>query len=180
MEYTCLVLKDRSRALNGREFLFDDIGQYKPGKYKVVLNAFRPHIEAIRGIAGVEMSKVTSAALVPGGDTDYYKQQKLRTVALEEWDAVMDKLWPSTKATDKKARSVAGEMITGTLSRTKFEQYPVSKIEEAAAVLMSLERILVAEGLPNLETNTGVEVLSAKIQEAREQSLPVAEKKGRR
>jgi len=173
MEYSCLVLKDRSRALNGREFIFDDIGQYKPGAYKTVLNAFRPHIDAIRSIAGVEMSKATSAALVPDGNSEFYKQQKLKTAALEEWDGLVDSLWPSTKATDKKARSVVGETIIGTFSRTKFEQFDLPKIQECVDILMALGNRLAAEGMPNLETAAGVEALTTKVQKAREDFLTV-------
>lgn len=145
MEYVCLVLKDRARVINGKEFLFEDFGQYKPGGYKPVLNAFRPHVEFLRQIAGVHMSKDTSEQIIPGGDSEFYRKQQLRKAAIEDWDATMDLLWPSTKATDKMARAIVGEAVTGVRSRTKFEQFSVDKIQECVGTLMALEKRLKAE-----------------------------------
>lgn len=140
MQYECLVIKDRSRAINGKAFLFDELGIYKSGGFKYVLEAFRPHVEFIQKIAGVAMPKTTSEEMVPLGDTDFFRERKMRTAALEEWDATMELVFPGQSAANKRARVIAGEAISGCRSRTKLEALTSAELQVCVDILMALEK----------------------------------------
>lgn len=162
VKYNALVLKDRSRALNGKEFSFADLHDYKPGGYREVLKAFMPHIEMLRQIAGVTMGKQTSEAIIPNGDADFFRLQKLRQAALEDWDATMSILWPGQTAPEKRNRAVVGECITGVRSRTKFEAYTLEQMQSCVGWLMALEHRIKLEGMPANEKDLLAQVELAK------------------
>jgi len=145
MEYVCLVLKDRSRALNGQEFTFKDIGAYKKGAYKQVLDAFRPHIEAIRLLAGVTMPKDNSAGIVPGGDAEFFHRQQQKTATLEDWYACMDMVLPGRTDEGKRQRLIVTAEITGVRSKTRFEAYDLSQLLQCVGVLQAFERRVKSE-----------------------------------
>lgn len=167
MEYHCLVLKDRSRVLNGRELIFDDVGEYKLGDYKHVLRAFKPHVERLRQIARVQLPDSTSAALVPDGNSDYYRRQQVKKAVLEDWDATMELIWPGTAVAMKHNRAIAGEAITGLRSRTKLEQLDPETLQGFVNTLLALEKRIKIEPAKNDEdliaqvAMAGEEALSA-------------------
>jgi hypothetical protein len=145
VEYIAQVLKDRSRALNGQEFTFQDIRVYKPGMFKAVFEAFSPHMKALSSITGVSLGKQNSAEIIPQGDADFHRKLKLKTAALEDWDGTMELCFPGQTANNKRARLIVGETITGVVSRTKFEAYSLDQIQQCVGVLMALRQRLNAD-----------------------------------
>jgi len=139
MQYRCVILKDRSRVLNGQEFVWDDIGQYKKGAYKPVFNKFLAHFKNLAQITSPVLPNDTSEALIPNGDSSYYKDQRERTALLEEWDATVLKLSAGMTADEKRFRLILGEAITGVISRTRFEQFPMDRIQNCVLILMRFE-----------------------------------------
>jgi len=145
LEYVCFVLKDRVRALNGKEFVFSDLSQYKPGDYKFVLKSFLPHIEALESIAGVNLPKSNSASIVPNGDSQFYQKQKVKQGLLEEWYATMDLLFSTRTDEGKHSRMIVTEAITAVRSKTKFESFDAAQLQWCVMVLMHFERRIKAE-----------------------------------
>lgn len=151
LQYTCFVLKDRARALNGKEFVFDDLTQYKPGGYRQVLNAFLPHIEALESIAGVNLPKTNSAAIIPDGDSQFHIKQKVKQGLLEEWYGTMDLLFSTRTDEGKRMRMVVTEAITSVRSKTKFEGFDAPQLQWCVLTLMQFEKRYKAE--PQKEDN---------------------------
>lgn len=145
LEYVCFVLKDRVRALNGKEFTFADLQDYKVGDYRHVLKAFLPHLEALENIAGVNLPKSTSAALIPNGDTQFHQKQRVKQGLLEEWYATMDLLFSTRTDEGKHHRMIVTEAITSVRSKTKFESFDAAQLQYCVMVLMQFEKRLKAE-----------------------------------
>lgn len=145
LQYVCFVLKDRVRALNGKEFVFDDLAQYKVGGYRPVLNAFLPHIEALENIAGVNLPKDTSAAIIPDGDANFHHKQKVKQALLEEWYTTMDLLFSTRTDEGKHSRMVVTEAITSVRSKTKFESFDAAQLQYCVMLLMQFEKRFKAE-----------------------------------
>lgn len=145
LEYVCFVLKDRVRALNGKEFTFADLCQYKPGDYKSVLKAFLPHIEALESIAGVNLPKSNSASIIPNGDSQFHQKQKVKQALLEEWYATMDLLFSTRTDEGKHSRMIVTEAITSVRSKTKFEGFDAAQLQWCVMVLLKFEKRIKAE-----------------------------------
>lgn len=144
------VLKDRWRVLNGRTFQFKDINEYKPGDYKRVFDAFRPHFDklAIGATQKALEPGRNSEALFSGtdGQTEFAERQKRMAIALEEIKEMASAIWPGQAAADKKARQVVLESLFGTLSWTAVEQKPVVELEDAVAMLRYIRESARDEG----------------------------------
>lgn len=145
LQYVCFVLKDRVRALNGKEFIFDDLSNYQPGGFKPVLKAFLPHIEALENIAGVNIPKTDSTVIIPNGDANFHIKQKVKQGLLEEWYTTMDLLFSTRTDEGKHSRMVVTEAITSVRSKTKFEAFDAAQLQWCVMVLMTFEKKLKAE-----------------------------------
>ena len=53
--HVAYVLKDRTWALNGREFKWSDKVSYKPGGYSQVWQSLKPHFQAVQETMGIVM-----------------------------------------------------------------------------------------------------------------------------
>lgn len=140
LEYRAFVLKDRSRALNGMEFTFQDLHDYKPGDYRHVLDAIKPHIEALNRVTGVTLGKANSAELVPNGDAAFYQKQKAKTIAQEEIEGVMVALWPGQDKDSKRNKADTLQQLFGTRSWTKVGELPIERLDGGLMVLREYER----------------------------------------
>jgi hypothetical protein len=146
LQYRCLVLKDRSRALNGKEFAFADFGAYQPNGYQAVLKVFRAHIEALTAIGAATLPKATSAVLVPEGNSVWSAEQRQKTIVLEEIEATLGtKLWPGNTNEAKQNKLRVIEELFGTRSWTKVETFPLVELERGLVVLLDLEKRLETE-----------------------------------
>lgn len=137
------VVKDRWRTLNGRTFTWKDLNGYKPGDYKRVFDAFRPHFDCLAiGKApqrAVDASR-TSAALFDGrGDSLYHQRARRVQIVLEEWDGTLRKLWPGETGKEKAMRVLMLESIFGTHSRTRVEEKSLEDLEAGLVLLQKFE-----------------------------------------
>ena len=147
--HTCYVVKDRSMRLNGQTFRFRDVNDYREGDYKRVLDAFGPHIEALRDSTNTPpptFNSVTSDELfVPGtADADAYQQARRIKIAIEEIEGVYGALWPGRTNQEGLLKNAATEALFGTRSWTAVEQLPASLVEHAAFTMRGLEAMLKA------------------------------------
>jgi len=137
------VLKDRWRTLNGKTLTFADLNSYKPGDYKKVFEAFRPHFDLL-AIGKAEQRAVdgnrTSAELFDGaGDSAYEQRARRVRITIEEFDGTLMKLWPGQDAKSKALRNLTVETIFATRSWTAVESKKLEELERGLAVLRRFE-----------------------------------------
>lgn len=173
------VLKDRWRHLNGRTFTFKDINSYKPGDYKTVFEAFRPHFDKL-AIGKVEQRAVdprrTSEALFDGaGDSAYAQRARRVQVAIEEFEGTLAKLWPGMDAKSKALRALVIEKIFETRSWTAVTSKPLEDLEYGLSWLRLFEsRITDGDQSPLTDAPATVgllELCEARLMQAEEAAV---------
>lgn len=137
------VLKDRARVLNGKEFTFKDINDYKAGDWKTVFNALKPHFEKINIASGVhapsDRGHTSEALLSERGDPAYAHRIKRLGIVLEEFDGTLRKLWPGETAKEKALRNLVVETVFHTRSWKAVESKSLESLEAGYAVLRLFE-----------------------------------------
>lgn len=166
------VLKDRARALNGRTLDFKDLNTYKAGDYRKVFDVFAPHWQFLN-IGGTQRAldtTRTSAGLFEGanGEGEYAKLQRRRTVALEEIQGSLVKLWPGQSAAEKLAKATAIEAIFGFKSWTRVEGLPPETLEDAQELVGLFEGMWLAAGQEPSPENikAGIAMCRERIEDA--------------
>lgn len=142
MQYVATVLKDRTRQLNGKEFVFTDIGgSYKTGGYVQVFKMLKPHLDYLARITGVTLGRDNSRDLVKTGDSEWSKTQQSKKVALETIETTMGTvLWPGADKETKKLKVSVLESLFGTRSWSAVENLPLDVLQHAVAVLQQYEK----------------------------------------
>lgn len=143
-----IVLKDRSWAINGREFSWKDKSTYKKGDYRNVYKCFEPYFQVLsigKEQVAIAADRTSDDLFDANGDSRSEYFRKLRMSLLEDWDATMDIVFPGSTAVMKTNRALAGEAITGERSRTRIEQFDLRTLENCVKVLRTLEERLKAE-----------------------------------
>lgn len=133
------ILKDRGRTLNGVTFEFTDINQYKTGDWKPVYEAFAPHWALLNpGSKDAGTLDVTSSSgeLIAGnarpGDL---RRDTLATIACEDIQGILVRLWPSQEAVSKKAKAAVLYELFETYSWTAVEHRQVETLQTAVNLL---------------------------------------------
>jgi hypothetical protein len=149
--HTANVLKDRANVLNGEVFEFKDGKGYAVGDYELVYKTFLPHIEELQYVEGnPTLVASSSSSLVPDDNGDYARRQKSKEIALEDWDATMQLLFPGQDAPSKKIRQlISQEVFKDIRSRTEIETQPLETIQGAAKTLRMLEARIKGEKMPS-------------------------------
>ena len=136
------VLKDRTRALQGRTFAYRDLNAYKPGDWKKVFRDFLPHF-AFLNTGGVQR------ALEPASSEELFDEDGLgaahrrrqsKAVALEEIESSLVLLWPGQDARSKRIKLLVLEALFGMRSWTAIQSLPLEKVERGVALLQRFER----------------------------------------
>lgn len=156
------ILKDRTRALNGLAFKFPDMNAYKLGAYRPVFDALQPHFAKLAiGQTRTPMVARSSASLfaAPTGESAHSERLRRVTVALEEFDATLQILWPGTTQQAKACHAAAIEAIFQVRSRSAIESKSAQACEEGAATLRACESALPREA-DGVAPNTRAEVLA--------------------
>lgn len=142
------VLKDRWRTLNGKTLTFKDLNGYKPGDYKAVFTAFRPHFDNLAiGVAeqrSVDTSRSSAALFDGNGDSAYQQRARRKQIALEEFDGTLNVLWPDSTAKSKALKNLLVETVFGTRSWSAVENKSVEALDAGLAALRLFE-----EGVKN-------------------------------
>jgi hypothetical protein len=125
------VLKDRTDTLNGKSFdypTFDD---------------FLPHFQALNiggDHLGVDTTRTSEDRFDIEGRPDWRKRKIKKDIALEKIQETAKKIWPGTKADEKKARQEYMEVLFNTLSWTEITEKPLGELEQVAWLLSSFEQ----------------------------------------
>lgn len=122
----CTVLKDKTRAIQGLEFDWPDINNYKKGDWKKVFDKIAPHAKFFQidpqrpheALADEDAQRIFDM----NANSDYYKRKQDRAVLIEEIEGVLVALWPGTDAKSKKFKADTLERLFQTRSWTKISE----------------------------------------------------------
>lgn len=160
------VLKDRRMVLNGRSFAWKDLNSYQAGDYKRVFDALRPHFDTptVGVVAGSAVSSRTSADLFmgPQGESAFAERSRRVTIAIEEFTASLNILWPGQAENMKACRLAALETLFETRSWSALERMTPDSIEAAVLTLKACEDELHSEDFPTNRAATIAFVLNVK------------------
>jgi hypothetical protein len=142
MIHVATLKKSRVWALNGKAFSWKDQPGYKLGYYRTVAECFQPHFDQIN-IGGshnvMAPSASSSVYFAPGSDASAHEYAIKKQIAIEKWDATMGVIAGGQTKDAIKARSVIGCTITGSRSKTEFENQSLPVIEHQVEILLALE-----------------------------------------
>src|ERR1043166_3449370 len=153
MLHVATLKKSRVWALNGKAFSWKDQVAYKPGYYKTVAEAFKPHFDmiAIGRVHHVGGGTTDSRVLFESGsDQSYHEGQVKRTIAMEKFAALLSLAYGGMTEVAKRARSIIGHEITGTFSQTEMqERLTLVELENAANIMARMKERIDLEGFPS-------------------------------
>jgi hypothetical protein len=142
MIHVATLKKSRVWALNGKAFSWKDQPAYKLGYYKSVAECFQPHFDSINigGSHNVMQNTVGSSVLfTPGADASAHEYQIKKQIAIEKWDATIGVIAGGQTKDAIRQRSLIGCSITGSRSKTEFENQSLPIIQRQVEILLALE-----------------------------------------
>lgn len=142
MIHTAVVLKDRARFLNGKNFDWPDINTYKAGDWKKFFDAFAPHFNFLNiGGKHVAVNAADSQQLFDGnGNSEYYQRKQQAAIALEEIEACLIAIWPGADAKSKRFKALALDAIFATRSWTAVTAKPQVDLDAGLIKLRTIEQ----------------------------------------
>jgi len=154
VEHICDVIGDAHAVLNGQQFNFPDWnGPYKPGMYKAVLDAFRPHIEFVRSLDNTEFNPESSSRLIVSGKTAWGKDQAERKQLLEELEANLSMCFPGGEGKSKLSkmfRDLTLEYLNGFISWSRMEEESkTQEIERNVLIIKAMRKRIEKKEMPN-------------------------------
>lgn len=135
------VLKDRTRNLQGKEFAWQNLNDYKKGDWKKVFDCFQPHFKFFN-IGGAQKALTASPSTElfdANGNSEYYQRRRRKDVALEEIESTMTLLWPGKDAKSTRIKILVIKKLFDTGSWTKVTQMQPEEIETGLARLQEFE-----------------------------------------
>lgn len=170
------ILKDRSDSINGMAFDFQKPNAtYKKGDWKVTFKPFAPAINALNlsGEHNTFDATRKSDDLFPSaeGEGSVTSGATLATIALEEIEGSMVKLWPGQDAKSKAFKAMALELVFSTKSWTAVSKRSLNELQGAVRIFRNLEEAIPAILLVDPEAFTP-EKFADMVLQAREATSP--------
>lgn len=135
------VLKDKSRRIQGLEFEWPDINNYKVGDWKKVYEKIKPHVEFFNLKAShVAIEDDKDVIFTDNGNSDYYKRKQQVQIALEEIEGTLVAIWPGQDAKSKKFKGMAVYTLFGTRSWEKVTTLPIEELDGGLQRLRTIEQ----------------------------------------
>ena len=151
MIHVATVKKCRVWSLNGKAFTWKDQPAYKAEYYKKVAEPFQSYFDSLNiggAQASVRTDHNTSILFESGDERSAHEHQVKRDVAFEKWDATMVSLGAAgTGKVETKMRMLLGEKITGTRSKTEFNQQSLQQVLRHVSTLMQAELMIKNSGV---------------------------------
>jgi hypothetical protein len=144
MVHRAHVLKDRTWAINGKVFRWNDRDRYEPGDFKYVWNNLRPHFLAVqKTMAFVKLdASATSEAIVESdsGNGEFYERRQRKEALTAEIKACLDLYFAGQGKEDKQIRLAIGDLIFGVKSSEARDSLSVEALERGLKILQIYER----------------------------------------
>lgn len=123
------VMKDRSGLIDGKTFKFppSDASSY---------HVFQPFVRYLVDVpTGRVNGESNGESLAPSENFESFDRKRKKDIALEEIQAEIVKMYPSSSAEDKKAKAELVEELFGTRSWTAVENKPLEAVERGRNAL---------------------------------------------
>jgi len=144
MNHVAYVLKDRTWALNGREFRWSDKAGYKPGGYAQVAQSLRPHFTAVQetmGIVTLDTTATSEAMMSDDGQSEYFANRQKREVLSAEIKGCLDLFFGGQGKEEKQLRLAVNDLLFGVKSKEAADALPLEKLERGLRILHAYEKI---------------------------------------
>lgn len=144
MNHIAYVLKDRTWALNGKEFRWSDKVGYKPGGYAQVAQSLRPHFQAVQetmGIVQLDTLQTSEAMIDDDGNGEFYRERQRKDAISAEIKACLDLHFAGRGKEDVQVRIAISELLFGVKSREAADALPLDKLERGLRILHAYEKL---------------------------------------
>lgn len=156
MNHVAYVLKDRTWALNGKEFRWSDKVGYKPGGFAQVLQSLKPHFVAVQetmGFVQLDTLANSEAMIDDNGNGEFYRERERKATISAEIKACMDLHFAGRGKEDVQVRIAISELIFGVKSKEAADALPLEKLERGLRILHAYEK------LPSRDLTSGETIL---------------------
>jgi len=139
--HKCVVLKDRTWAINGREFEWHDRAAYKKGDWKLVYSKFDACLKFDIGgpHQAIDTSRTSEEMFDDQGRGDWSRREREKKISLEEIEGTLVKLWPGSDAKSKQIKASVIEALFRTRSWTKVESMALEDVNAGLRILREYE-----------------------------------------
>lgn len=144
MNHIAYVLKDRTWALNGKEFRWSDKVGYKPGGYSAVWQSLKPHFVAVQetmGFVQLDTLATSEAMIDEDGRGEFYRERERKSAISAEIKACLDLHFAGRGKEDVQVRIAVSELIFGVKSREAAEALPLETLERGLRILHAYEKL---------------------------------------
>jgi hypothetical protein len=141
--HVAYVLKDRTWALNGKEFRWSDKAGYKPGGYLQVWQSLKPHFTAVQetmGIVQLDTTQSSEAMIGDDGHGEFYQQRARKEAIAAEISGCLDLSFGGRAKDDVQVRLAVCELIFKVKSKEAREQLSLEQIERGLRILQTYEK----------------------------------------
>lgn len=145
MVHRAHVLKDRTWAINGAVYRWQDRDRYEAGDFKYVWNALRPHFEALqRSNRRITLDTLASSAEIIHTDDNghFYREREERERFAAEIKACLDVYFAGQAKEDKQVRLAVCDLIFGVKSSEARDALPLMKLERGLRILLAYEKLV--------------------------------------
>jgi hypothetical protein len=139
------VAKDRTWALNGKVFRWQDRDGYKPGEFRFVWNDLKPHFDAVQ----LTMQRPTldtlrtSAEIIRTDDNGhFYREREERERFAAEIRDCLNMYFAGQGKEDKQTRLAVNDLIFGVKSKEAADSLPLHKLERGLRILLAYEKLV--------------------------------------
>jgi hypothetical protein len=144
MVHRAHVLKDRTWAINGAVYRWQDRDGYQPGDFKYVWNALKPHFEALqRSNRRITLDTLASSAEIiqTDGNGEFYRERDRRERLFAEIKACLDMYFAGQGKEDKQMRLAVTDLIFGVKSSEAAAALTAEKLERGLRILHGYEKL---------------------------------------
>lgn len=145
MVHRAHVLKDRTWAINGHVFRFQDRDSYRVGDFKYVWASFKPHYDAVQqSKERLTLDTLASSAEIIHTDDNgrFYQEREERERFAAEIKACLDVYFAGQAKDDKQVRLAVCDLIFGVKSSEARDALPLMKLERGLRILLAYEKLV--------------------------------------
>jgi hypothetical protein len=144
MVHRAHVLKDRTWAINGHVFRWQDRDSYRPGDFKHVWNSLKPHFDAVQDTKDrITLDTLASSAEIiqTDGNGEFYRERDRRERLFAEIKACLDMYFAGQGKEDKQMRLAVTDLIFGVKSSEAAAALTAEKLERGLRILHGYEKL---------------------------------------
>jgi hypothetical protein len=137
------IAKDRTWALNGKTFRWQDRDGYKPGDFKYVWNDLEPHflkVQESMGFVTLDRHATSEDLIDDDGKSEYYAARDHRNAVSAEIKAHFDQFFGGRGKDDNQIRLAIADLIFGVKSADARDRLTIAQLERGLRILQGFEK----------------------------------------